>query len=467
MAYRTIAIAVGGGVENEAPLDMQQYQTLELNHPMPEPRHMLIAHSITTSDFRSCLDELIATRPNLEALLYLVGPDKILEWAHTIGVATEVELAALAPPIPSIEMRNIVAAQSEPVFLWSGLRDAEIFADVYARNSKTKNSIAVLDFGAGCGRVAQFFAQAPQYRTFVCDVNPDLVAWCRETLPNVIAAKNDPLPPLPFEAETFDFIFALSVFTHLPEAAAFAWLRELSRILRPAGIAALSTHGPTSLSIIASSDAHQQMFRFSAARANEILTELERNSGFIYVKYDPDTLIKANAGKDYGNSFTHEKYIRARWPEAGFEALEFMPAGVRGWQDIAVLKKLDSQAARGTTPASGGDINRICAVGPPGKEVVMNKALYIVYFSGTAGQGIGLFYIGAGLIAGIDTGAMRYEGSFSVNADGSLEGTVEFEPQRASVKIYLPANFADGRIIEIETPLGKVNARFEKLKEIP
>jgi len=74
---------------------------------------MLIAHSITSSDFRSRLDQLTATRPDLEALLYLIGPDKMLEWAHTIGVATEAELAALAPPLPPVEMRRIVAAQSE------------------------------------------------------------------------------------------------------------------------------------------------------------------------------------------------------------------------------------------------------------------------------------------------------------------------------------------------------------------
>jgi hypothetical protein len=35
------------------------------------------------------------------------------------------------------------------------------------------------------------------------------------------------------------------------------------------------------------------------------------------------------------------------------------------------------------------------------------------------------------------------------------------------VKLNLPPNFADGRVITIDTPLGPVNAKFEKVKDIP
>src|SRR5262245_24609592 len=105
---------------------------------------MQVARSITSPDFRAQLDQLVASRPDIEALLYMVGPDKLLEWAHTIGVVTEPELAALVPPIPPAELRGIVAAPTEPVFLWTGLRDAEIFADVYVRHSSKRDGIAVL-----------------------------------------------------------------------------------------------------------------------------------------------------------------------------------------------------------------------------------------------------------------------------------------------------------------------------------
>jgi hypothetical protein len=61
---------------------------------------------------------------------------------------------------------------------------------------------------------------------------------------------------------------------------------------------------------------------------------------FQYIRYDPETLAAAEAGGDYGNSFTHERYIREEWPKAsGMEVVEFTPGGVRGWQDTVVLRK--------------------------------------------------------------------------------------------------------------------------------
>jgi hypothetical protein len=113
----------------------------------------------------------------------------------------------------------------------------------------------------------------------------------------------------------------------------------------------------------------------------------------------------------------------------------------------------------------------------------MAKALYVAYFTGVAGQSIGLFYIGDGMLVGVDVATMQYDGSYQTKGDGSLEGVVEYvlpagaslitgapagvAPTRVSVKLSLPPDFADGRVIGIETPLGPVNAKFEKIKDIP
>ncbi len=113
----------------------------------------------------------------------------------------------------------------------------------------------------------------------------------------------------------------------------------------------------------------------------------------------------------------------------------------------------------------------------------MAKALYVAYFTGVAGQSIGLFYIGDGLLIGIDVATMQYEGAYTTKPDGSIEGAVEYvlpagaslitgapagvAPTRITTALNFPADFADGRVITIETPLGPVNAKFEKLKDIP
>ena len=113
----------------------------------------------------------------------------------------------------------------------------------------------------------------------------------------------------------------------------------------------------------------------------------------------------------------------------------------------------------------------------------MAKALYVAYLTGVAGQSIGLFYIGDGVLAGIDVGTMPYDGAYTVKPDGSLEGAVEYvipagislitgapagtAPTRVTIKLSLPARFDDGRVVTIDTPVGPVNVRFEKIKDIP
>jgi hypothetical protein len=64
----------------------------------------------------------------------------------------------------------------------------------------------------------------------------------------------------------------------------------------------------------------------------------------------------------------------------------------------------------------------------------MSKALYVAYFTGIAGQSIGLFYIGDGILVGVDVATMQYDGSYQTKRDGSLEGAVEY---------VLPAGPAD------------------------
>jgi len=44
------------------------------------------------------------------------------------------------------------------------------------------------------------------------------------------------MPPMSYEDNMFDFVYSISIFTHLPEDMQFAWLQELQRITKPGGI---------------------------------------------------------------------------------------------------------------------------------------------------------------------------------------------------------------------------------------
>ena len=104
----------------------------------------------------------------------------------------------------------------------------------------------VLDFGCGAGRtLRQFAASAAHAACFVgCDIHLDSVRWvARHLNPPFGAVRNGERPPLPFPDQTFDLIYAMSVFSHLSETST-AWLLELRRVLRPSGLLIATVPGP-------------------------------------------------------------------------------------------------------------------------------------------------------------------------------------------------------------------------------
>ena len=59
----------------------------------------------------------------------------------------------------------------------------------------------------------------------------------------------------------------------------------------------------------------------------------------LLVKYESNVVKAANAGEDYGNTFIAEGYVKREWTKNKFELIEIIPGGMRGWQDIVILRK--------------------------------------------------------------------------------------------------------------------------------
>lgn len=295
---------------------------------------------ITPQAMLDRLAEISAQRPEIETLTYILGRERVLEWVHSVGVSTDQTLRDLAPPVPPLELRGIVAAPSESVFLWSGLKDAEMCAAYLDRyiHHRASGPVHVLDFGCGCGRTTRFLQAIPQFDVCGTDVNMSLVAWCQNNLRMVRTIHNEAAPPLNFSKGQFDFVYSLSIFTHLPETSMLAWLDELAAVTAENGIVLLTTHGYPALDIICRSKLHQQMFQMSEAEAEELRSTFNQRR-YVYRRYSSDVVKTANAGDDYGNSFIHEAYIREQWTRDAFDVVEFVPGGLRGWQDVTLLRR--------------------------------------------------------------------------------------------------------------------------------
>jgi SAM-dependent methyltransferase len=94
---------------------------------------------------------------------------------------------------------------------------------------------AVLEFGCGSGRVVRHLREIDSLCLAGTDANAEAIDWDRKNLPGINFRANRLEPPLAFQDDAFDLVYALSVFTHIPLQWQGPWLDELSRVLRPGG----------------------------------------------------------------------------------------------------------------------------------------------------------------------------------------------------------------------------------------
>lgn len=177
---------------------------------------------------------------------HLLGPAERLRAGWLTMRARDDHLAFDGMPVPPAGLRLLVDGRSGDAgrFLAIGGRMARaIRGAVEAAGSRPEEMSAILDFGCGCGRVARHWAGLRGPEVHGCDYNAELVGWCRGHLPHVQAGVNALAPPAPYVADSFDLIYALSVFSHLDEPLQSAWVAEFERLLRPGGLLVVSVLG--------------------------------------------------------------------------------------------------------------------------------------------------------------------------------------------------------------------------------
>lgn len=213
-------------------------------------------------------------------------------------------------PVPPAVLRSLVSGDPNDTrasfFEMGGLCAQSIKEALEKTGVEIESFDAILDFGCGCGRTIRHFRTLPKTQLYGTDYNPKLVDWCARNLPFARFGLNQLHPPLDYPGATFDLVYAFSVFTHMPEALQFAWMRELSRLIKPAGYLVIST------------------------LPLELLPESQRTGPMVVRKENqPGT----NACLAYHTfAYVEEKLSK------GFEIIEFIEGGVG--QDFYLLRKL-------------------------------------------------------------------------------------------------------------------------------
>jgi SAM-dependent methyltransferase len=227
-------------------------------------------------------------------------------------------------PIPPLKLIHLVAGGYDvDWFFAAGQAGAACIREVLQKNGLgIENFRTILDFGCGCGRVIRYWKDLIHVKVKGTDYNPDLVAWCQTNLPFADFKNNGLQPPLPFDSAGFDFVYALSVFTHLPEDLQTPWMQELSRVIAPGGYLLITTHGDYYMDVL--NDDEKRIFT-----GNEVVV---RRSDV--------------AGSNVCAVFHPEKYVRERLA-VGFDVVSFIPRGSKGtpFQDLYLLRKTDRTSA--------------------------------------------------------------------------------------------------------------------------
>jgi len=222
-------------------------------------------------------------------------------------------------PIPTPKLMHLVSGRYNLEGLYNnGNLGAECIREILEKNKlRIKQFSSILDFGCGCGRILRFWHDLKNTKVYGTDYNPELIRWCRESLRFAEFSSNRLDQRMDYTDNQFDFIYAISVFTHLSEQLQSFWMNELKRILRPEGYMYITVLGTKNLDKLSLSEKTE----FAQGK---IIVE---NPGF--------------SGTNICRVFHPEKYFRKNMIH-GMTVLDFIPGGAKDAenQDVFLLKKI-------------------------------------------------------------------------------------------------------------------------------
>jgi SAM-dependent methyltransferase len=149
------------------------------------------------------------------------------------------------------------------------------------------------------------------------DYNPYLVRWCAANLPFGDFRTNQLDPPLPFDDDTFDLVYSLSIFTHLDAGLQIPWIEELARVTKPGGLLLPTFHGRAKVEFMRTNEQFELIEPGFEAGELVVLAGEQSGSSACAV-YHPESYIREVLGK-------------------GLELLDFSPNGALDIQQDAVL----------------------------------------------------------------------------------------------------------------------------------
>jgi SAM-dependent methyltransferase len=242
------------------------------------------------------------------------------ECAATYSVSPEIHDADLLLQFVLNHPAFPEPAQAIRYYFADGAESARKLRDIIARNTApgmVERGYSLLEFASGYGMVTRHLAGVLGGADLVsCDIHEQAIDFIRTALHTKAELSRHVPEELHFDTE-FDVVFALSFFSHMPEATFGRWLKALFRAVRPGGILVFTTHGLAS----------QKAF------GDIVIPE----NGFCFIANSEQDDLNA---AEYGSAITTPDYVIGElFRQVRAPIREFKHAYWWGHQDLYVIAK--------------------------------------------------------------------------------------------------------------------------------
>ncbi len=159
------------------------------------------------------------------------------------------------------------------------------------------HSFNVLDFGSSCGRIAIPFHEKCGITIDCCDIDTMAIEYLKQNVDGINAVVNNYLPPSQYQTNSFDIVYSISIFTHLPPEMHMLWIKEIHRIIKKDGIVILTFSG----------------YQDWALKKRGITEDELKEKKVFFKKYDNYSHVELPEGSSYGLTSIDPTYISEKW----------------------------------------------------------------------------------------------------------------------------------------------------------
>lgn len=279
---------------------------------------------------------------DLTSFMGILGKESLVS-ALMVGTGLPEEFRSSIPEMPSEAIQISTTGKAGKINMQEAIDFCQIVMEKFHKFSGSGQPL-VLDFGCGWGRITRtFLSVAPPSRVTGADVRHDAVEMAKALAPEIKFVLIEPRPPAKmFTNGAFNLVVAYSVFSHLAEDVAQAWIDEFARIVSPGGLVCITTRSKSHLlnaqrnaSNAQNLDSHQKQYATMLSDFGKAISQYEAGE-FVYVPTGGGGVLTSDF---YGEAIVPKSYVEKHY-EKYFTLLDWVDKfSDIGSQPIIVLKR--------------------------------------------------------------------------------------------------------------------------------